>query len=159
MDEENDFPVQSYVVSKNLHTLIYYVSKCLNDMCITVCMRRLPSACVQVGRCLTVSVQECQSWPLLCTQLEAVCGSLTGQEVPDQLNLTILHYWNATRTQIRKLLNPTEIPADRINVSDWPIIPASHSPLQPFVCAGSPRPLGCGHVSVWPPRRPFPSLF
>lgn len=65
----------------------------------------------------------------------------------------------STRKQIKKLLKLTKIPADRINASNWPIIPASHSQLQPFVCAGSPRPLGCGHVSVWPPGRPFPSLF
>lgn len=72
---------------------------------VSVCMRLLPSAGVQVGCCMTVCVQEGQSRALLGTQLDAVCGSLTGQEVPDQLNLTVLRYRNASRAQMRNSLN------------------------------------------------------
>lgn len=49
-----------------------------------------PSAGIQVGCCLSVCVQEGESGALLCTQLDAVGRSLTSQEVPDQLDLTVL---------------------------------------------------------------------
>lgn len=65
----------------------------------------LPSAGIQTGcGCLAVCVQEGQSRALLCTQLDAVRRSLAGQEVPDQLNLTVLYFRNA-RTQMRNSLN------------------------------------------------------
>lgn len=77
-------------------------------------MSLLPSAGIQVGCCwcLAVWVQEGQSWALLCTQLDAVTGSFTGQEVPDQLNLTVLRYRNASRCSNENLLEPFEI-------TDW----------------------------------------
>lgn len=41
----------------------------------------------------------------------------------------------------------------------WFAIPTSRSQPQPFVCGGSLHPLGCVHVSVWPPELPSLSLF
>lgn len=63
--------------------------------------RLLPSAGVQVGRCLTVCVQEAKSRALLRTQLDAVGWPLGGQELPDQLNLSVLQHRHASGTSVK----------------------------------------------------------
>lgn len=127
---------------------------------ITVSISSLPSAGIKAGCCLTVGAEEGQSWALLCTQLDAVGGSLAGEEVTNQLNLTVL---NANTH--KELLQPSNnsvlkqiIKHSQTNLKIWSNIPTSHSQPLPFVFAESPHPLGCEHVLVWPPRLPSPSL-
>lgn len=55
----------------------------------------LPAAGVKVGRCLTVCVQEAKGRALLRTQLDAVGRALRGQQLPDQLNLSVLQHRHA----------------------------------------------------------------
>lgn len=61
----------------------------------------LPAAGVKVGRCLTVCVQEAKSRALLRTQLDAVGRPLRGQQLPDQLNLSVLQHRHASSTTVK----------------------------------------------------------
>lgn len=116
----------------------------------------LPSAGVQVGRRLTVCVQEAKSRALLRTQLDAVGWPLGGQELPDQLNLSVLQHRHASGTTVKLVVPCSKRHKRETRPCDFNI-PASRSRPRPFVCDGSPRPLGCVRVSVWPPALPSPS--
>lgn len=118
----------------------------------------LLSAGVKVGRCLTVCVQEAKSRALLRTQLDAVGWPLRGQELPDQLNLPVLQHRHASSTTVKLVAVAMFSTAQTGDQALWLHIPASRSRPRPFVYDGSPRPLGCVRVSVWPPALPSPSL-